>query len=164
MTRLHRNQRGYTLADRNQRGYTLAEMVMVAALIALLSTIVLPVAKFTVKRRKEADLRLALRQMRTAIDEHKRLSDNGMIPVKLGGEGYPEGLEVLVEGIALVGQERTQRFLRRIPIDPMTGESEWGLRSYQDKPDSTSFGGQNVYDVFSTSDGTALDGTEYKDW
>ncbi len=154
MTRLHRRQQGYTLA----------EMVMVAALIALLSSIVLPVAKFTVKRRKEADLRLALRQMRTAIDEHKRLSDNGMIPVKLGGEGYPESLEVLVEGIDLVGQERTQRFLRRIPIDPMTGEQEWGLRSYQDEPDSTSFGGQNVYDVYTTSDGTALDGTEYKDW
>jgi general secretion pathway protein G len=149
---------------RRQKGYTLTELVMVAALIALLSTIVLPVAKFTVKRRKEADLRLALRQMRTAIDEHKRLSDNGMIPVKLGGEGYPESLEVLVEGIDLVGQERKQRFLRRIPIDPMIGEAEWGLRSYQDEPDSTSFGGQNVYDVFSTSDGTGLDGTEYKDW
>ena len=89
MTKLHHRQRGYTLA----------EMVMVAALIALLSSIVLPVAKFTVKRRKETELRLALRQMRTAIDEHKKLSDNGMIPVKLGGEGYPESLEVLVEGI-----------------------------------------------------------------
>jgi general secretion pathway protein G len=87
-----------------------------------------------------------------------------MIPVKLGGEGYPESLEVLVEGVELVGQERTQRFLRRLPIDPMTGEAEWGLRSYQDEPDSTSFGGQNVYDVYSLSDGTALDGTEYKDW
>jgi general secretion pathway protein G len=149
---------------RRQKGYTLAELVMVAALIALLSTIVLPVAKFTVKRRKEADLRLALRQMRTAIDEHKRLSDSGMIPVKLGGEGYPESLEVLVEGIELVGQERTQRFLRRIPVDPMTGEAEWGLRSYQDEPDTTSWGGQNVYDIYSLSDGTALDGTEYKDW
>lgn len=149
---------------RRQKGYTLTELVMVAAMIALLSTIVLPVAKFTVKRRKEADLRLSLRQMRTAIDEHKKLSDNGMIPVKLGGEGYPESLEVLVEGIDLVGQERKQRFLRRIPIDPMTGEPEWGLRSYQDEPDSTSFGGQNVYDVFSLSEGTGLDGTEYKDW
>ena len=151
-------------AHRSDAGYTLAELVMVAALIALLSTIVLPVAKFTVKRSKEADLRLALRQMRTAVDEHKRLSDQGMIPVKLGGEGYPESLEVLVEGVDLVGQERKQRFLRRIPIDPMTGEAEWGLRSYQDEPDSTSFGGQNVYDVYSLSDGTALDGTEYKDW
>ncbi len=149
---------------RRQKGYTLAELVMVAALIALLATIVLPVAKFTVKRRKEADLRLALRQIRTAIDEHKKLSDNGMIPVKLGGEGYPESLEVLVEGIDLVGQERKQRFLRRIPIDPMTGDAEWGMRSYQDEPDSTSFGGQNVYDIFSLSEGTGLDGTEYKDW
>jgi general secretion pathway protein G len=149
---------------RRQKGYTLAELVMVAAMIALLATIVLPVAKFTVKRNKEADLRLALRKMRTAIDEHKKLSDNGMIPVKLGGEGYPESLEVLVEGIDLVGQERKQRFLRRIPIDPMTGEAEWGLRSYQDEPDSTSHGGQNVYDVYSLSDGTGLDGTEYKDW
>jgi general secretion pathway protein G len=147
-----------------ERGYTLAELVMVAALIALLSTIVLPVAKFTVKRQKETELRLALRQMRTAIDEHKRLSDQGMIPVKLGGEGYPESLDVLVEGIDLVGQERRQRFLRRIPIDPMTGEAEWGLRSYQDEPDSTSFGGQNVYDVYSLSDGTGLNGIEYKDW
>jgi general secretion pathway protein G len=147
-----------------QKGYTLAELVMVAALIALLSSIVLPVAKFTVKRRKETDLRLALRQLRTAVDEHKKLSDNGMIPVKLGGEGYPESLEVLVEGIDLVGQERKQRFLRRLPIDPMTGEAEWGLRSYQDEPDSTSFGGQNVYDVFSLSEGVGLDGTEYKDW
>jgi general secretion pathway protein G len=154
MTRIHRRQKGYTLA----------ELVMVAALIALLSTIVLPVAKFTVKRRKEADLRLALRQMRTAIDEHKRLSDSGMIPVKLGGEGYPEDLEVLVEGIDLVGQERKQRFLRRIPVDPMTGEAEWGLRSYQDDPDSTNFGGENVYDVYSLSEGVGLDGTEYKDW
>ncbi len=149
---------------RRQRGYTLAELVMVAALIALLSTIVLPVAKFTVKRRKESELRLSLRQMRTAIDEHKRLSDQGMIPVKLGGEGYPESLEVLVEGIDLVGQERRQRFLRRIPVDPMTGEAEWGLLSYQDEPDTTSWGGQNVYDVYSLSDGTALDGTEYRDW
>jgi general secretion pathway protein G len=149
---------------RSQAGFTLAEMVMVAAILALLSTIVLPVAKFTVKRSREADLRLALRQMRTAIDEHKLLSDQGMIPVKLGGEGYPESLEVLVEGVDLVGQERKQRFLRRIPIDPMTGEAEWGLRSYQDEPDSTSFGGQNVYDVYSLSDGTGLDGTKYKDW
>jgi len=154
MTRLHRRQEGYTLA----------ELVMVAALITLLSSIVLPVAKFTVKRHKEAELRLALRQLRTAIDEHKKLSDSGLIPVKLGGEGYPENLEVLVEGIDLVGQERKQRFLRRIPIDPMTGEAEWGMRSYQDEPQSTNFGGQNVYDVYSLSEGVGLDGTEYKDW
>jgi general secretion pathway protein G len=137
---------------------------MVAALIALLSTMVLPVAKFTVKRRKEAELRLALRVMRNAIDEYKRLSDQGLIPITIGGEGYPEDLEVLVEGEQLVGQETKRKFLRRIPRDAMTGEQEWGLRSYQDEPESTSWGGENVYDVYSLSDGTAIDGTEYKDW
>jgi general secretion pathway protein G len=147
-----------------QRGFTLAELVMVVALIALLSTMVLPVAKFTVKRRKEADLRLSLRLMRNAIDEYKRLSDQGLIPITLGGEGYPEELEVLVEGVELVGQDIKRRFLRRIPRDPMTGEQEWGLRSYQDDVDTTSWGGENVYDVRSLSDGTAIDGTKYKDW
>ncbi len=149
---------------RRERGFTLAELVMVAALIAVLSTMALPVAKFTVKRRKEADLRLSLRLMRTAIDEYKRLSDQGLIPLTLGGEGYPENLEVLVEGVDLVGQETKRKFLRRIPLDPMTKEEEWGLRSYQDDWDSTSWGGENVYDVYSTSDGTAIDGTQYKDW
>jgi general secretion pathway protein G len=149
---------------KRQRGFTLAEMVMVVALVSLLATMALPVAKFTVKRRKEAELRLALRQMRDAIDEHKRLSDNGMIPIKLGGEGYPESLEVLVEGVDLIGQEVKRKFLRRIPMDPMTKDYEWGLRSYQDEPDSDSWGRQNVYDVYSLSDGVAIDGTEYKDW
>ena len=147
-----------------QRGFTLAELVMVVALIALLSTMVLPVAKFTVKRRKEAELRLSLRLMRNAIDEYKRLSDQGLIPITLGGEGYPEELEVLVEGVQLVGQDTKRRFLRRIPRDSMTGEQEWGLRSYQDDVDATSWGGENVYDVRSLSDGTAIDGTKYKDW
>jgi general secretion pathway protein G len=147
-----------------QQGFTLAELVMVVALIALLSTMVLPVAKFTVKRRKEAELRLALRLMRNAIDEYKRLSDQGQIPITVGGEGYPETLEVLVEGVDLVGQETKRKFLRRVPFDPMTGEQEWGLRSYQDDADSFSWGGENVYDVYSLSEGTALDGTEYKDW
>ena len=147
-----------------QAGFTLAEMVMVVALIALLATIALPVAKFTVKRQKEAELRLSLRLMRNAIDEHKRLSDQGMIPLKVGGEGYPESLEILVEGVDVVGQEVKRKFLRRIPIDPMTKEAEWGMRSYQDEPDSDNFGGENIYDVFTLSEGTAIDGTEYKDW
>jgi len=149
---------------RGERGFTLAELVMVAALIAILSSMVLPVAKFTVKRRKEAELRLALRQMRTAIDEYKRLSDQGMIPIKLGTEGYPEDLDPLVEGVDLVGQEVKRRFLRRIPMDPMTQEAEWGKRSYQDEPDSTSWGRQNVWDVYSLSEHQAIDGTYYKDW
>jgi general secretion pathway protein G len=144
-------------------GFTLAELVMVVALVAVLSTIALPVAKFTVKRQKEAELRLALRQVRTAIDEYKRLSDQGLIPIKLGGEGYPEELEELVEGVEIVGQATKHRFLRRIPIDPMTRE-EWELRSYQDDPDATSWGGENVYDIRTTSEGVALDGTNYSDW
>lgn len=148
----------------SQRGFTLAEMVMVAALITLLAGMVLPVAKYNVKRRKEAELRLALRQMRTAIDEYKRLSDQGLIPVTLGGEGYPEELELLVEGVQLVGQETKKKFLRKIPMDPMTRTTEWGLRSYQDDHDSTSWGGENVYDVFTTSEAIAIDGTAYKDW
>ena len=146
------------------QGFTLAEMVMVVALISILAAMALPVAKFTVKRKKETELRFALRQMRTAIDEHKRLADQGMIPIKLGTEGYPEELEILVEGIQLVGLESKRRFLRRLPVDPMTGEQEWGLRSYQDEPDSEIWGRQNVYDVYSLSDGVAIDGTEYKDW
>jgi len=128
-----------------------------------LSSMALPVAKFTVKRRKEAELRLALRQVRTAIDEYKRLSDQGQIPVTIGGEGYPEELEVLVEGVEIVGQETKMKFLRRIPIDPMTRE-DWELRSYQDDDDSTSWGGQNVYDIRTTSEGIAIDGTKYAEW
>ena len=148
---------------KGQRGFTLAELVMVVALIALLSGMALPVAKFTVKRRKEVDLRLALRQIRTAIDEYKRLSDQGMIPVKIGGEGYPEDLEELVEGVEIVGQETKRRFLRRIPVDPMTRD-DWVLRSYQDDPDATSWGGENIYDVRTSSEGLAIDGTKYADW
>ena len=148
---------------RDHRGFTLAELVMVVALIAVLSAMALPVAKFTVKRQKEAELRLALRQMRTAIDEYKRMSDQGLIPIVIGGEGYPEELENLVEGVEIVGQETKMRFLRRIPIDPMTHD-EWVLRSYQDDVDSTSWGGENVYDVRTSSEGTALDGTKYADW
>jgi len=149
---------------RGQRGFTVAGLVMVAALIGIMAGMVLPIAKYAVKRRKETELRLDLRIMRTAIDEYKRLSDQGMIPVKLSGEGYPEDLETLVNGVELVGQKTKRRFLRRIPRDPMTGDTKWGLRSYQDEPDSHSWGGENVYDVYTLSDGTAIDGTKYEDW
>jgi general secretion pathway protein G len=111
------------------------------------------------------ELREALRNMRTAIDEYKRLSDQGLIPIDIGTEGYPKSLDVLVEGVDLVGQvKKKRRFLRKIPVDPMTQKAEWGLRSYQDEPDSRSWGRQNVYDVYSLFDGTALDKTKYKDW
>jgi general secretion pathway protein G len=146
------------------RGFTLAELVMVTALVAVLAAVALPTAKFTVKRQREAELRLALRQMRYAIDEYKRLADQGMIQVDLGTEGYPKELDVLVEGVEIVGQLTKKKFLRRIPLDPMTGKDEWGMRSYQDEAKSTSWGGQNVYDVYSKSGAKALDGTKYKDW
>ena len=146
------------------RGFTLAELAMVCALLAILAAIAVPTARFMVRREREAELRLALRQMRNAIDEHKRLADQGMIQIELGTEGYPAELEVLVEGVSIVGQETKRKFLRRIPVDPMTGKTEWGLRSYQDEADSWSWGGENVYDVYSLSEAAALDGTKYKDW
>jgi general secretion pathway protein G len=149
---------------RREAGFTLAELAMVSALVAILAAVALPTARFTIKRERESELRLALRQMRGAIDDYKRLADQGMIQVDLGTEGYPEELEVLVEGVDIVGQTTKKKFLRRIPIDPMTGESEWGMRSYQDEPDSRSWGRQNVYDVYSQSGAVALDGTKYKDW
>mgnify|MGYP001149877010 FL=1 len=147
------------------RGYSLVELVVVVTLILILTAMIVPVARFNWTRIKELELKESLRTMRTAIDEYKRLSDQGLIPVELDTEGYPKELENLVEGVELVGQvKKVRKFLRRVPIDPMTGEAEWGLRSLQDDFDSTSWGRQNVYDVYSLSDKTALDGTKYKDW
>ncbi len=154
-----------TRRDRRQAGFTLAELVMVSAVLVALSAVTLPVAKFTAKRSKEADLRLSLREMRSALDEYKRYSDAGLIPVDLGTDGYPKKLEVLVKGVQLVGQvDKKIKFLRRVPVDPMTGKDEWGLRSYQDKPDETSWGGENVYDVYSQSAGVGLNGVPYSKW
>lgn len=150
---------------RSQAGFTLAELVTVAAVMAILALVTLPVAKFTAKRSKEADLRQALRQMRSAIDEYKRYSDVGMIPVDLGTDGYPKKLEVLVEGVEVVGQvDKKLKLLRRVPVDPLTGKDEWGFRSYQDPPDSTSWGGEDVYDVYSLSRGVGLNGVPYRKW
>lgn len=150
---------------RSQRGFSLVEAVVVAAVMAILASAALPVVRFTVTRSKEADLRHHLRTMRNAIDEYKRYSDAGLIPVDLGTEGYPADLEALVEGVDIVGQVDIQKkFLRRIPVDPMTGEAEWGLRSYQDEPDSTSWSGENVYDVYSLSEGVGLNGVPYSEW
>ncbi len=151
--------------DRKAAGFTLAELVMVAAVLAILAAVTLPVAKFTAKRSKELDLRQHLREMRYAVDEYKRYSDAGLIPIDLGTEGYPKKLEILVEGVDIVGQiNKKAKFLRRIPVDPMTGTDEWGLRSYDDKPDDTSWGGANVYDVFSLSEGVGLNGVPYTKW
>jgi len=138
---------------------------MVAAVMVALSAAVFPVVKFTSKRSKEMDLRLALREMRLAIDTYKRYSDQGMLPVDLGTEGYPKDLDVLVKGQALVGQvDKKLKLLRRLPVDPMTGKAEWGLRSYKDEPDATSTGGENVYDVYSLSGGVGLNGIPYRKW
>ncbi len=150
---------------RSSAGYTLAELVMVATLLIILAATGLPLARFAVKQNKEAELRQALRSMRLAVDEYKRYSDAGLLPVDLGTEGYPSELELLVEGVDLVGQiDRKVRFLRRIPIDPMTGEQEWGLRSFQDDWDATSWGGENVFDVYSLSEGVGLNGIPYENW
>ncbi len=149
---------------RGSRGFTVAELVMVTAIVAILAAVALPTARFTMQRERESELRLDLRLMRGAIDDYKHLSDQGMIQVQVGTEGYPKELDDLVKGVSIVGQLTKKKFLRRIPIDPMTGKAEWGLRSYQDEMDATSWGGQNVYDVYSLSRGVALDGTKYKDW
>lgn len=148
-----------------RRGFSLIELVVTVAVLAILAGVTLPVVKFTEKRTKEMELRSALRQMRSAIDDFKRYSDSGFIPIDLGTDGYPKDLETLVEGVDVVGQiDKKIRFLRRIPIDPMTGTDEWGLRSYQDDPDTTSWGGENVYDVASLSEGVGLNGVPYSEW
>jgi general secretion pathway protein G len=148
-----------------QGGFTVVELAVVAAMIAILTAMIVPVARYTLKRQDEIELRYQLRLMRDAIDKYKQYSDMGLIPVQIGSEGYPPDLKTLVEGVTLVGQlDKKQKFLRRIPIDPITKKDEWGMRSFQDDPDSFAWGGQNVYDVFSLSDGRGIDGTNYKDW
>jgi general secretion pathway protein G len=151
------------------RGYSFIELLAVTSIVLILASAVMPLVKVTTQRQKEMDLRRSLREMRTAIDRFKDAADLQMIAaqdLEAGNEGYPETLELLVEGVKMSGDAtgRKLKFLRRVPIDPMTGSTEWGMRSYQDRPDSTSWGGQNVFDVYSKSEGTALDGTKYKDW
>ncbi len=153
---------------RRQSGFTYLELIIATMILAILAAAVIPVAEVTSKRAKEMELRRNLRMIRNAIDGYKRSVDMGLIgglDVELGSEGYPKELEILVEGVEQVGAlDKKLRFLRRIPVDPMTRSTEWGMRSYQDRPDSNYWGGQNVYDVYTKSDGTALDGTKYKDW
>ena len=142
---------------------------MVSVLLLVLASAVLPLTKVTIQRQREIELRRVLREMRTAIDRFKDSADAQMIAqmdLKAGSEGYPEKLEVLVDGVRVQGDAsgRKLKFLRRIPVDPMTASTDWGFRSYQDDAGSTSWGGQNVYDVYTKSAGTALDGTKYRDW
>ena len=152
-----------------RNGFTFVELVVVTTILLILASAVMPLAKVTVQRQREMELHRVLREMRTAIDKYKDAVDNGLIgsvDVKAGSEGYPPDLETLVEGVSVANDAsgRKLKFLRRVPMDPITNSKEWGLRSYTDKPDSTSWGGGNVYDVYSKSPGTALDGTKYRDW
>jgi general secretion pathway protein G len=155
--------------QRTQGGYTFVELLVVTTIIMILASAVMPLARVSAQRTREAELRRVLREMRTAIDKYKDAADTGQIgatELKVGNEGYPADLDVLVEGVTAANDAtgRKLKFLRRVPVDPMTHSAEWGKRSYQDKPDATRWGGQNVFDVYTTSEGTALDGTKYKDW
>ncbi len=150
------------VATHHESGLTLVELIIVVAIVAVLASAALPIARFQVKREKERELRRDLWQMRDAIDHYKDAADKGAFMTKADSMNYPPDLESLVNGVDVQGKK--VKFLRRIPIDPMTGTAEWGLRSNQDDPDSDSFGGQNVFDVHSKSNGTGLDGTKYSTW
>ena len=157
------------LPARSEHGYTFVELLVVATIVMILASAVMPLARVTATRTREAELRRALREMRTAIDKYKdaaALQQISPLDRKPDDEGYPPDLETLVEGVTAANDQaaRKLKFLRRVPIDPMTHDDEWGMRSYQDKPDATRWGGQNVFDVYTKFDGTALDGSKYKDW
>ncbi len=152
-----------TLRARNgQRGLTLIELITAVAIMAILAGAAVPLARTSIKREKERRLRDALWEMRDGIDRYKDAADRGAFQIKLGSEGYPPDLQTLVDGVDVNGKKI--RFLRKIPEDPMTHSTDWGLRSMQDDPSSMSFGGQNVFDVYTKSQDTALDGTKYQDW
>ena len=150
---------------RDETGLTIIEVLICIAILLILAGAVMPVAKVTIKRQKELELRRVLRTMRQAIDLYKQYTDQGLIEKEgIDSEGYPPDLETLVKGAPQVGSTKKLKFLRRVPIDPFTKEAEWGMRSYQDEHDSRSWGRQNVYDVYTLHQGTALDGTKYQDW
>jgi general secretion pathway protein G len=149
----------------SEAGMTLLELIIACSILVVLSSAALPVARFSILHRKEEELHRDLREMRDAIDRYKDLADQHLIRTELGSENYPPDLETLVNGVQLgASSDRKIRFLRKIPVDPMTGRAEWGLRAVQDDPDSTSWGGKNVFDVYSKSQATAADGTRYADW
>ncbi len=146
------------------KGFTLVEMIAAMAIMMILTTVALPVAAIAVRRQKELELRRDLRTMRNAIDRYKDYADRGMIPVQMDTYGYPPTLETLVKGVPLKGSTVRYKFLRRIPADPMTGNKDWGLRSMQDSPDSQSWGGQDVFNVYCPSQGIGLNGIPYDQW
>jgi general secretion pathway protein G len=146
----------------SQSGLTLVELIICVAIVSVLASAAIPIARFQVKREKERELRRDLWEMRDAIDRYKDAADKGAMQIKADSFGYPPDLETLVNGVDI--QDKKVKFLRRIPTDPMTGATDWGLRSNQDDADSDSFGGQNVFDVHTKSQGTGLDGTKYSTW
>lgn len=155
--------------SRTSQGYTLIELVVATAVLMILASAALPIARVSIQRQKEAELREALRDMRTAIDEFKRWADAGRIStmgVSITADNYPPSLEVLVEGVPFTNDasDRRKKFLRRIPADPITGRADWGLRAYTDEPDATTWGGDSVFDVYSNAPGAGLNGTPYRDW
>ncbi len=157
-----------------KKGFTLIEVLVTLAILAILAAAIMPLAKIAVKREKEIELRRNMRIIREAIDAYKKLADEKKIEVEEDSEGYPPDLEILVKGVEIKEQEGDEKgkktgpkiikFLRRIPRDPMTDSADWGLRSYQDDPDEDVWGGENVYDIYSKSKATALDGSKYSDW
>jgi general secretion pathway protein G len=158
--KLHRFRRGQSAGP--ERGFTLLELIIASAILVVLTTMAVPLARLTIQREKERQLRNDLWEMRDAIDRYKDAADRQLFRAKVDSQNYPPDLETLVKGEDVQGKK--VRFLRKIPTDPMTGTTEWGLRSMQDDPDSDSWGGQSVFDVYTKSTGTALDGTKYKDW
>ena len=161
MRKIHRNH-GHT---HSQQGMSLLELIIACTILMILSSAALPIARYTIVHKKEELLHYNLRQMRDAIDRYKDLADSNKIRVEVGTEGYPPDLETLVKGVKVgAGDDKKIRFLRRIPVDPMTGQADWGLRAVSDDADSRSWAGKNVFDVYSKSQATASDGTRYADW
>ena len=150
------------LDRRHETGLTLVELIVTVAILGILASAAVPIARFKVQRDKERELRYDLWQMRDAIDKYKDAADKNAFQTKVDSNGYPPDLDTLVNGVDVQGKKL--KFLRRIPVDPMTGKTEWGMRSMQDDATSDSWGGQNVFDVYTKSTGTGLDGTKYAEW
>jgi general secretion pathway protein G len=154
---------GMVARARREHGFTLIELIVAASILAILTMMALPLARITIQREKERQLRQALWEMRDAIDRYKDAADRNAFQTKVDSQGYPPDLDTLYKGVEIAGGKKL-RFLRSIPTDPMTNSKEWGLRSMQDDADSDSWGGQSVFDVYTKSTGVGLDGTKYKDW
>ena len=161
-TRLLQRRHAPCLEGRREAGVTLVELIVTVAILSILASAAVPITRFEKKREKERELRYDLWTVRSAIDHYKDAADRNAFVIKVDSQGYPPDLETLVKGVDVQGKK--VKFLRHIPIDPMTGKDEWGERSMQDDPDSTSFGGQNLFDVYTKAPGTALDGTKYSTW